>query len=250
MKWRLANPICFSETGKRKNNQDSLYPTADAETIVDGLYMVCDGMGGASNGEVASKLACLCLSDWFASNPVAVVDEQQMNDAFTYMRHRFNEYVVYHPDAMDMGTTMVLAKVHEKGVSVAHCGDSRFYHFRQNSCLFKTFDHTPVNDLIRNGIIKQEDASMYPRSNAISRAIQASPHKFCVADVAHLTNIEPGDVLMLCSDGVWSCFTTKELIELFSSPMLLEEKAEIIKKICEANSKDNYTAILLNVLPI
>lgn len=249
MKWRLADPIYFSETGKRKNNQDSLYPTDEFTTRIDGLYMVCDGMGGASNGEVASKLACKCLSDWFSSNPAAAVEEQQMNDAFTYMRHRFNEHIVYHPDAMDMGTTLVLAKVHENGVSVAHCGDSRLYHFRQNSCLFKTFDHTPVNDLIRNGVITRQEANAYPRSNVISKAIQASPHKFCAPEVAQLTDIEPGDVLMLCSDGVWSCFTTKELIELFSSPMQLEEKSEIIKKICEANSKDNYTALLLNVLP-
>lgn len=249
MKWSVANTISFSETGKRKNNQDSLFPTADAVTMVNGLYIVCDGMGGASCGEVASKLACECLAEWFYSNPISEFNEQYMIDAFTFMRKRFNEYVVYHPDAMDMGTTMVLAKAHEKGISVAHCGDSRLYHFRQNACLFKTFDHTPVNDLIRNGVITSQEANAYPRSNVISRAIQAGPHKFCLPEVAQLTDIEPGDVLMLCSDGVWSCFTSKELVELFSSPMKLEEKAETIQKICEANSKDNYSAILINVVP-
>jgi protein phosphatase len=250
MNWKTAPPVSFSETGRRKSNQDCLYPLPDDASSVPGLFMVCDGMGGASNGEVASKLVCDSLAKWFAENPLQSVNEHIMKEAFVFMRQQFDEYTQFHPNALDMGSTLVLAKFYETGCAVAHCGDSRLYHFRNGSCLFKTFDHTPVNDLIRNGIISPEEALEQPRSSIISRAVQGSPHKFCLADVSQLTDIEVGDFIVLCSDGVWSCISTQDFAQLFAADGLLAEKMDTLKKLCEARSRDNYTAMVIPIVAV
>ena len=146
-----------------------------------------------------------------------------------------------------MGTTMTLLFFAPTGAVLAHCGDSRIYHIRNNQVLFCTVDHTIVNELLRQEIITPEEAASQPKSNHISRAIQGNTVQRTKPDIHIITEITPNDYFLLCSDGVHGAISDTELTDILYSNQSEGEKLEVIHSLCEANSKDNYSVYLLKV---
>jgi serine/threonine protein phosphatase PrpC len=246
MEIHLNPPLFLTEKGKRENNEDSIFPMPGKGTAADRLFIVCDGVGGSTKGEVASRLACDSLSGYFAHNEIQS-GEAWILEAFDYTQNQFDKYLQQESAARGMGTTLVLMQIHEQGLTVAHCGDSRFYHFRKNRIIWQTFDHSMTNELVRQGLISAEEAASRPKSNRISRAIQGySVHK-SKPDTHFISEIEEGDLFFLCSDGILEAFSDTELTDVLSSEQTLNEKMEIIHQICEANSRDNFSAYLIEV---
>jgi protein phosphatase len=246
MEIHINKPLFLNEKGKRENNEDSIFPQPGKGTEVDKLFIVCDGVGGSTKGEVASRLACDSLSAYFSKRQIQV-GEATIMEAFDFTQNQFDEYLLHETAARGMGTTLVMMQIHEHGLTVAHCGDSRFYHFRKNRIIWQTFDHSMTNELVRQGLISAEEAALRPKSNRISRAIQGySVHK-SEPDIHFIDDVEPGDLFFLCSDGVWEAFSDAELTDVLSSVQTLNEKMEIIHQICEANSRDNFSAYLIEV---
>jgi len=245
----INTPVFFSEKGIREKNEDSVYPDSGVFTGREDLFLVCDGVGGADRGEVASRLACASFSRYFSENEISA-SENDLRKAFDFVQTEFDNYLLKEPFAKGMGTTLVLLYIHKKGATVAHCGDSRLYHFRKGHIIWKTLDHTPVNDLVRQGIITQEEALKHPKSNRITRAIQGFSIHNSLPDIQIINDLEPGDLFFLCSDGVYECFSDENLLEVMSSEYSLNKKMQIIKKTCESDSGDNFSGYLIEIKSI
>lgn len=193
------NIIAKSDIGRiRSENQDAFWiHQFDEQTCV---AVVCDGMGGARGGQQASQMAIEAVEKCFDTLlPSATKIEEMFRQAVELS----NEYVykkAYDDHALTgMGTTMVLALVKEKTAYFANVGDSRGYHITNGSISQVTKDHSAVQELVDSGHITERQAKMHPNKNIITRAIGIEEE---IAFDFFKVEVEPGDVLVLCSDGL------------------------------------------------
>jgi protein phosphatase len=246
----IERPFAVSEKGKRKNNEDFIYPLSELANPEQRLFLVCDGVGGSEKGEVASLLACDSFQTFFKTfledkDPT----EDFINRAVHYAESRFDEYIALHPEAIGMATTLTLLYVGNNGITVAHIGDSRIYQFRKGEILLKTEDHSLVNSLLKLGKITKEEAAVHPKRNVITRAITGSYYSVS-ADVKLVTDIKAGDVFFLCTDGVIQCFSDENLTGIFGGRKGAEANKDTIIEQCIDYSNDNFSFYIIPVLNV
>ena len=243
----------LQELGQRQNQEDSLYPALGQSTNDDRLFILCDGMGGHEKGEVASATVCetmskSLLSMWNPTQPLTDdMFQKTLDAAYDALNAKDNG------EERKMGTTMTFVCLHADGVSVAHIGDSRIYQLRPAKdgnpaqIVFRTQDHSLVNDLVRVGEITEEEAKHHPQKNVITRAMQPCQERRAKADITHLTDIQPGDYFYMCSDGMLEEATDENILNIITMPDKTdEEKLEMLRKVTEEN-KDNHTAHLIHI---
>ncbi|MDE6397349.1 MAG: protein phosphatase 2C domain-containing protein, partial [Muribaculaceae bacterium] len=173
MKFTLNQPQTFSEQGQKSNQEDRIAPVRTSMNRATRCFVLCDGMGGHEHGEVAAEIVSQSLYEALtagAEEPDLMSDERfkiALAKSYTAL------------DRMEVGegkrpgTTMTCLYFAENGVLAAHIGDSRIYQIRPGrGVIFKTRDHSLVNDLIRAGELTEEEAVNYPRKNVITRAMQ------------------------------------------------------------------------------
>ncbi|MBS1776884.1 MAG: serine/threonine-protein phosphatase [Bacteroidetes bacterium] len=231
---------CFSRQGKRQNNEDSIKLNTEA-----GLFIVCDGVGGNKNGEVASELATNTINDCFGNdseNDVASIISEAIKKTEIAMK-AFSEQ---NAESKGMATTLALLKLDEATATVAHIGDSRVYHIRDGKICFRTQDHSLVNELVASGFITEKHALHHPKRNVITRAIQAD-NEYSEADINFVENIEVGDYFMLCSDGVLEAIGDDFIEQNFLQEKQLGDITALIEKQCEEHSYDNYSGIFIRI---
>jgi len=250
MNIKIDKPLYINEKGKRDNNEDCIFPFPNQATENDKLFLVCDGVGGLEKGEVASNLACTSFAEYFANNKISISNEIEILNAFNYVQQKFDEHIAKEPSTKGFGTTLTLLHKHENGCTVSHCGDSRVYQIRDNQIIFKTTDHTAVNDLLKQGIITLEEAAAQSKTSRITRAIQGNTVQRTKPDIQIITDIQKDDYFVLCSDGVHGCLTDSDFTDILSANQPDNEKLETIKILCEANSNDNFSLYLLRVQEI
>lgn len=246
----LERPFAATEKGRRKNNEDFIYPLSELAHSAQKLFMVCDGVGGAEKGEVASALACDSFQSFF--NTFLEDDdptEAFINRAVHYTESRFDEYVKQHPEAHGMATTMTLFYVGSSGITLAHIGDSRIYQFREGQIIHKTEDHSLVNTWVKLGIITQEEAAFHPKKNIITKALMGTKESVN-ADVVFIKDIQEGDVFFLCTDGVTDCFSDEDLTSLFSSGKSAELIKDRIVETCSDEAGDNFSFYIIPIQSI
>ena len=127
----LGTPYAICEKGRRPNNEDAIYPSS--QTIARSqqrLFIVCDGVGGAEKGEIASSLACESFQTFFSTFIEKDATDELIQKAVQYTEIRFDEYLSIHPEAEGMATTLTMLYFGNKGVTAAHIGDSQIYQFR------------------------------------------------------------------------------------------------------------------------
>jgi protein phosphatase len=179
---------------KRPSNEDAF-----GYSIEHGVYLVCDGMGGAAAGEIASSLAVdevmRMLTDRAADAPLERVIDQAISAAnqAIYSRSQVN------PKLSGMGTTLVALVVEERRVRVLNIGDSRCYRLRNSHLEQITQDHSLVDEQVRLGRMTPAEALRSPLRNVITRALGTQSQ--ITADLFEL-EAEPGDLFLLCSDGL------------------------------------------------
>lgn len=248
MKIRL--PYALNEIGQRGNQEDSIFPRLGEATDASRLFLVCDGMGGHENGEVASGLVCSTFAE-----RLATIDNEQFNNAM------FLEALEAAYDALDrkdpnpesgkkMGTTLTFLHLNDSEAVVAHMGDSRVYHIRPSAAepiLYKSSDHSLVNELVRAEIITPEEALTHPRRNVITRAMQPNLEQRYKADIRNFNDVAAGDYFFLCSDGVLESVSDELLVDILSSGGSDADKIAAIKSTCEASSRDNFSAYLVPI---
>ncbi|HTW44806.1 MAG TPA: Stp1/IreP family PP2C-type Ser/Thr phosphatase [Acidobacteriaceae bacterium] len=233
----------LTHVGKvRTGNEDAYGQCLDA-----GVFAVCDGMGGAAAGEVASRIAV----DTLIQRLCAVTTPEDRRQALEESIDAANRLVYAQASRDDalrgMGTTLVAVAIQSGHALIGHVGDSRCYLFRKGQLTRETNDHSLVDEQVRLGHMTQEDADRSPLRNVITRAI--GTQRSVEAEIADLP-LEPGDMLLLCTDGL-----TREVSEDRIARILRGSGAgtETVRDLCQqlidaanaAGSHDNVTAILV-----
>ncbi|MCH5311610.1 MAG: serine/threonine-protein phosphatase [Prevotella sp.] len=265
MKYKLK-VYSIWECGQRTDSQgnphqeDSIYPEHGKHSELDRLFILCDGMGGHDAGEVASATVCKAMSQSILAN---VHDKdgffssedftKALNDAFEALDTRDSGA------EKKMGTTMTFLKLHNEGAFLAHLGDSRIYHIRpgkngeSTEILKQTDDHSLINDLIKVGELRKEEARLSKQKNILTRAMQPHMDRRPKADIYTTTDIKPGDYFYMCSDGMLEQPDMEEGTSLKNIFSELggddENKVEMLKSVTE-NNKDNHTAIIIHITDV
>jgi PPM family protein phosphatase len=233
---RVAEHWSGTDTGlQRRANEDSML-------IRSPLFVVADGMGGAQAGEVASRLAVDTfkggLSDGSDPEASLLAQVEQANAHINELSHANIEHA-------GMGTTITVVYLGEEDVVVAHVGDSRAYCLRGGELLRLTDDHSLVDELIRQGKLTPEEAEEHPQRSVITRAL--GPEATVEVDVRTF-RARPGDVYLVCSDGLTTMLAEDDLLGvLVSNPALRDAGEQLIAAANAAGGKDNITVVLLRV---
>lgn len=227
----------------RHQNQDAYYLDVPGNLA---LAVVCDGMGGAKAGNVASTLAVDTFVEALRSGSI---DAQEPDDALARAAEQANRAVfdraVSDPACQGMGTTMVAVLLTDRSAHILNIGDSRCYLVTETGISRVTRDHSVVEDLVQKGRITPEEARLHPRKNLITRALGAEER--VRADLYHL-DLAVGDCLLLCSDGLSNIVTDQELLyEIIHGG----EKEDCCRRLLDIamsrGAPDNVTAVLIQV---
>ncbi|MAQ18385.1 MAG: serine/threonine protein phosphatase [Sandaracinus sp.] len=255
-----ARVIATGETNvgmKRTHNEDN-YTCLDE----DHLYVVADGMGGHASGEVASQMAIDTLREFFkatTADPEATwpykmdksrgYEENRLITSIKLANLRIYEAAQRDPKLRGMGTTAVGILVVDDGVLIAHVGDSRVYRVRGGKMEQLTEDHSLLNDYIKMKRLSEEEIANFPHKNVIVRALGM---KETVKVDTQLDKPQPGDIYVLCSDGLCGPASDQEIEEIVLAEQK-DMKAAASKLIERANSNggpDNITVVLAKVIGI
>jgi serine/threonine protein phosphatase PrpC len=234
---RATQVTCKSDTGRqRRDNEDSAFAQAP-------LFVVADGMGGAQAGEVASRLAV----DTFAEElpPAGPGVEERLAERVREANRRIHERARADREHAGMGTTLTAAYLQEDELVIAHVGDSRAYLLRDGALRRLTRDHSLVHELVERGKLTEAEAAEHPQRSIITRALGPEP----TVEVDTWTYpVRPGDVLLLCSDGLTSMVSEDEVAEILAHGGALEHTgSELIEAANAAGGRDNITVVLFRV---
>ena len=148
---------------------------------------------------------------------------------------------------VSMATTLACICIHKNGILASHIGDSRIYHIRPDyGLLYQSADHSLVNALLQAGELTIEEVPNFPRKNVITRAIQPN-RKRAKVEVHQLTDVQSGDYLFLCCDGVLEQLSNERLVEILSMKISDKEKLSLLEQESLDKTKDNFTAYLIPI---
>lgn len=248
MKIEILPPQGINELGSRQNQEDSLFPSVGAATASDRLFMVCDGMGGHDHGEVASRLVCDVLFAYLKEHWIddGVLNDDVLLDAIDEVFSRMN--ALDDGSTRQMGTTLTLLALHQGGATMVHIGDSRIYHLRpqERRILYKSRDHSLAYDLFLAGELTLDEIANYGKKNVITRAIMPGMERQPKMDIAHTTDIRPGDYFLLCSDGLLENMSDRQLMQLLRADIPNEQRHQQLIDETQ-NNADNHSAWLIQV---
>jgi len=191
----------------RQQNQDSFA----SQRLEDGriIALVCDGMGGARAGNVASTMAVDLFMRRFLEQDGESNDQERMQISAAMANQEVFQRAATDPDCAGMGTTLVAALAGPGEAVILNEGDSRAYHVNQEGIVLVTRDHSLVEDMVERGELTREQARTHPHKNLITRALGAEP--VLLADCFR-QSMAPGDYLLLCSDGLSNVVTEQEML--------------------------------------
>ena len=233
----------------RKQNQDTF--ACQELRIMDGaLLIVCDGMGGARGGNIASKMTCDTFCGTFLESIDPFDDMQALAGHMKLALEKANESVYARsgqdPECSGMGTTLVAAAVTPQGAAVLNIGDSRAYHISRTAGILQiTRDHFVVADMVERGEIRPEDARTNPNRNLITRAVGTAE---TVPGDFFFVPLKEGDMMLLCSDGLTNLLEDDELAAVILQQTELEAGCEaLVRQALLKGAPDNVTAVLLRM---
>jgi serine/threonine protein phosphatase PrpC len=232
---KLTQIAAVTDPGRRRRQNE------DAYVVQPPLFAVADGMGGAQAGEIASRIAASALRD---------SGTEAGEDAVAALIQEANRRV-YEAAASDdaragMGTTVTAALVEADSVRIGHVGDSRAYRARDGALQQLTEDHSLVAELVRSGKLSPEEADVHPQRSVITRVLGTDPE----VDVDTFeVEARPGDVFMICSDGLTSMVEDEAILALLGRPgRTLEQRAHsLVDAANRGGGEDNITVILFEL---
>ena len=218
----------------REHNEDSLVVTPP-------LFAVADGMGGHEAGEVASEIAINALAELAPASPDG--------DALARAVVAANLEVIKAPSKgigrEGMGTTLTAALLEGERLVIAQVGDSRAYLLHQGRLQQLTRDHSLMADMIEAGQLTEAEARVHPNRSVITRAIGSDPHM--QPDIYEL-NVETGDRILLCSDGITTMIEDPQIARIMGSSETAQECADnLVAAALDAGGYDNATAVVMDV---
>jgi protein phosphatase len=234
---------------QRANNEDSyLYwePESDDDFRTKGrLAIVADGMGGYEGGQEASRLAVetvrLLYDRDFNGQP-----QTALVTAFQSAHDTIQRYGEEHPEFHGMGTTCTALSIIDRKLYFSHVGDSRLYLIRGESVTRLTRDHSYVGRLVESGIVRSEDAESHPQRHILTAALgsgrDVTPHV-----PTEPVELQENDTLVLCTDGLWSLMSERDLAALARSNPPAEACKKLLKAALDRGGPDNITLLVLRV---
>jgi serine/threonine protein phosphatase PrpC len=235
----LGRTAAVTDPGRRRRQNE------DAFVREPPLFAVADGMGGAQAGEIASRLAAAALrqpsDDESGDGRKRVVQLIQEANRRVYERSSEDEAV------SGMGTTMTVALVEDTTVWIGHVGDSRAYRVRDGSLEQLTEDHSLVAELVRSGKLSPEEAEIHPQRSVITRALGTDPD--VDVDVFSVSP-EPGDLFMICSDGLTAMITDDAILEIIEDHRgdLDRSAKRLVDAANRSGGEDNITVVLFEIV--
>jgi len=235
---------------QRENNEDQYAywePTGDEEFARKGrLAIVADGMGGHEGGQEASRIAVEAIQEVFAETPDS--DAQSLLAiGFQVAHERIQEYAAGHPELHGMGTTATAIALRGSQLYYAHVGDSRLYLVRGANISRLTHDHSYVGRLVENGIISAAEAEIHPQRHILTAALGAGAELWPETP-QHAIELQKGDVLILCTDGLWSLLSENEIHSAVVECEPTEACHALIKMTKDRGGPDNITVEILRLM--
>lgn len=237
----------LSDTGRiRQVNEDSVWVGNIQEEYILGI--VADGMGGHRAGDTASQLAVQTVISDLQGLEVGLSAEAcraALHDAILHANDVVFNKAQTSTDLHNMGTTVVAALLHGNEGVIGHIGDSRAYLVGEEELRLLTQDHSLVNELLKTGQISKEEAAAHPRRNVLTRALGTDAEVNVELDDVKLA---PGEVLLLCSDGLTNMVTSDQIETVALAGIPLEERAKhLVALALEAGGEDNITVALFEM---
>jgi PPM family protein phosphatase len=226
----------ITDTGRKRRHNE------DAYVCEPPLFAIADGMGGAQAGEVASRLAAAALRESGASGG----GRQRIADLIQEANRRVYDRSNTDPNTSGMGTTITVALVDDGTVAFGHVGDSRAYLIRDGTMEQITEDHSLVNELLKTGKLSPEEAHTHPQKSVITRALGTDPD----VDVDTFTiAAEPGDVFLLCSDGLTDMVDEDAILELVERNRddLDAALKSLVRAANRGGGEDNITVVAFEI---
>ena len=234
---RVVDAAGLTDPGRvRRRNEDAFLCDPP-------LFAVADGMGGAQAGELASRIAVAAFRE---ARSVATADPgARLRSIIQEANRRIYARAARDPDVAGMGTTVTAALVSGSEVAVGHVGDSRAYRIRDGALEQLTNDHSLVADLVRSGRISPEEAELHPQRSVITRALGTDP---AVEVDSFSLELRPGDVFLLCSDGLTSMVDDADLLAAVSrEPDLSAAARALVDAANREGGEDNVTVVLFSI---
>lgn len=239
--------MVFAKTdiGKVRDINQDYYYISSPEDMVQ-LCILADGMGGYKGGEIASRLATEATKKYILDNFDKI--EKQKNEILELLNNaiQYANMVVYEKskeekDLEGMGTTLEVFLIYNSKAYTGHIGDSRVYRIRKGVMRKLTKDHSYVQQLIEDGKITREEANTHPKKNMLTKALGCTAY---IEPDLRARNFEPGDIFMMCSDGLTNMVTEAQIFDIVTDR---PDKAptSLIEKANEAGGYDNITVVII-----
>lgn len=235
-----------SDQGKKRNeNQDAYYTGFLSDNSA--FAVVCDGMGGAKSGSIASEIATKSIVEYIEKSYSRKLNR---NSVLTLMKNAVlsanidvYETAKKNPDCFGMGTTAVVVIVRNSFALICHVGDSRAY-LLTDTIEQITRDHSIVQTLLENGKLTPEEAKNHPKKNVITRALGVEQN--VIPDCMEIS-LEIGDTVLICSDGLSNFLDEKEIFEIFKNNKNEDVTDILVNKANENGGGDNITAVTITL---
>lgn len=232
----------------RPQNEDSIYVSNTAVGKLDNLYIVADGMGGHKAGQVASNTAIEAFLAYLNKYQPDSTEEpldmligavNMANEAVYNLGNTYSEY-------SEMGTTIVAATVSGSNMYAAHVGDSRLYKISQGKISQITSDHSLVAEMVKAGQLTEDEARNHPQRNCITRAVGTD---IAVTTDGLIIKINPGDIVVMCSDGLNTMLEDDEILNIAcAGGFSVEDRTNMLIDAANNNGgSDNISVIIIQI---
>jgi PPM family protein phosphatase len=233
-----------SNIGGRKINQDRMGYSFTRDAL---LLLLADGMGGHLRGEVASTIAMQTIGSLFQqnANPYIKKPEQFLEDSFFAAHREIHRYRAINNLPETPRTTIVVCLIQHNTAYWAHCGDSRLYWMRNGQILSRTRDHSRLETLIAQGKVDPSERDTHPDRNKLFNCLGAP--NMPIVEVSRRASLQAGDIMLLCSDGLWSMLPDHELAQCLQENTIVRAVPELVSKATSIGGKssDNVTALAM-----
>ncbi|WP_136415519.1 MULTISPECIES: PP2C family serine/threonine-protein phosphatase [Oxalobacteraceae] len=233
-----------SHIGGRKNNQDRMGYCFTRDAL---LLVLADGMGGHIQGEMAATIALQTIGSLFQqnANPYVKKPEKFLEDSFFAAHREIHRYRAINNLPETPRTTIVACLIQHNNAFWAHCGDSRLYWMRRGQILARTRDHSRIETLIAQGKVDPSERDTHPERNKLFNCLGAP--NMPIVELSRRASLQPGDVILLCSDGLWSVLPDHVLAENLATNTVVRAVPELLATATgiAGKSSDNVTALAM-----
>ena len=229
-----------TDVGKKRKNNEDYYSNYNSEEF--NLFIVADGMGGYSAGEIASNLAVNIIMDYIISN----FDKGNIFDVIAEAVKKANDYILKESykkeECRGMGTTIVIALIVDDLLYYSNVGDSRIYTYFENKLNQISKDHSYVQELLDVGAITEEDAKFYPKNLVTSAVGTEDRYKINIDKIP----LKKDEYILLCTDGLTDLIDDVDIEDVLQNEYEVKELCEILQYM--ANSTGGYDNITITII--